>query len=410
LNERGIELAIATRGATVLLDQLGVEHPQLPVLTQRARSLADRAERLQVLPEVDPARRRGEEGLRGESLTLAGDIAKLDDSIAFAWLRERFASDPPREELLGYTTTIAAVAQSGERIDRVDFLAARLLSREHDGGQRDVLDEAEVSTLLARVVPETAIEPERRDKALGFFEQCADRLEGMESVDQLFDSGLYVDVKGFKAALAADRLDPAVLYASVLLSVAITNHLARHGARAAGGETGDTSHAFDRAPDEAAALEKRFQQARLSIARQTLRELRRNSWRTVALAAATVVCGVLALWSNAPSQRLRLQSAESAIVADVSELLLEGGFSSGEGQRVFVGSVDQARWDALDDAARGAALEGVATRLLEGMNVREALLLAQGEVVGQVVQGRVVFVSARRMETSDEEPAKDPER
>jgi hypothetical protein len=46
----------------------------------------------------------------------------------------------------------------------------------------------------------------------------------------MLGGGLYLEVQGYKKSLREKRLDPAILFACVLLSVAITNHLLRFAA------------------------------------------------------------------------------------------------------------------------------------------------------------------------------------
>jgi hypothetical protein len=161
---------------------------------------------------------------------LARQLLALDDDLPVAALRARFRRELITEEdVLGYARFIATAPPTADRAERLELLLTRLLTRELSDGQLELLPEQDFVRTLAAVVGARTTDDETRGRAIAFFTDAAQRLSAMKGVQDLFSSGLHVQLHAFRTDLGGARLDPAVLYASLLLDVALANHIARLG-------------------------------------------------------------------------------------------------------------------------------------------------------------------------------------
>jgi hypothetical protein len=161
---------------------------------------------------------------------VVGEMRILDDALPVAALRGRFRRELVTEDdVLGYARFIAAAPPTAPRAERLELLLTRLLTRALGDGQLELLPEQDFVRTLAAVVGDRTTDDKTRTEAITFFTNAAQRLAAMAGVQDLFSSGLHVELHGFRSGLGGARLDPAVLYASLLLDVALANHIARLG-------------------------------------------------------------------------------------------------------------------------------------------------------------------------------------
>lgn len=168
----------------------------------RRSKLADQIAVL--VEEIEHDALEADAGVPMSSFRLSFDETKLSYESAFA-----------------YTQFLAL--HLGERRDRIEFMVTRMLSRPGAGGPVIVPPE-EAKPLLEALTPRRAT-PDSRRTAIAFLHEAMGRLIRCSAIDEIFDSGLMIDLQGYKRTLGDDFLDPEILYALAALNVTLTERL-----------------------------------------------------------------------------------------------------------------------------------------------------------------------------------------
>jgi len=184
------------------------------------------------------AKLRAVPGVTAESLTILATIeAKLrtvesetlsaDGAIPTASFRQSFSETKVGyDTLIRYVQLLVSRLDSADRRDRVEFLATRLLSSATGVGQtKTLLPRASVDAVLRAICTGREVKAETRTAAVKHFEEAIQKVQGLQSVDDAFDGGLLLDVRGFKLSLGHDLIEPDILYAAVAFNVEIGNRL-----------------------------------------------------------------------------------------------------------------------------------------------------------------------------------------
>jgi hypothetical protein len=338
--------------------------------------------------------------VRSENIVLA-----IDESLPMSWFRERFAVLVDRAEesrlapetLYGLAAMLARRAKEPARVDRIEFIATRLLTRELPDGQLEALPEARFFEILDNLQLGIRAGDDVRDKAVAFFVDAATKLQRCASVGELLGGGLYLELQGYKKALREKRLDPAVLYASVLVSVAITNHLLRFAA----GEGIAHRTLLARVASTELDAEKILAASEdVQSRRRRLQELAGRTRRNPAIVlgvAAGVAAAVLILGLPS-SPAATLSPLPAAEVTALSPLLVEAALSDGEDGRLLVVRVDTTQWVRLRDDDRREAVRAVG-KASRARGATHVLLFDDAALVGHAQGNDVLFVleqNARR--------------
>lgn len=153
------------------------------------------------------------------------EVLETDARIEMAAFRLVFdESKMTFEQAYVYAQLLAVdITGHASRRDRVEFLVARMLSKASADGPVAISWE-EAAATLEGLSSHRATEESGRS-AVKFFHEAMSRLEQCTDVDEVFDSGLLLDLQGYKRALGADLLDPRILYSSTLLNNSITRRL-----------------------------------------------------------------------------------------------------------------------------------------------------------------------------------------
>ncbi|MBM4283065.1 MAG: hypothetical protein FJ137_20690 [Deltaproteobacteria bacterium] len=302
----------------------------------------------------------------------------IDAAMPMPWFRERFAriGDKRIDEALSAVALSRAAAffarraRDVARIDRIEFIATRLLTRELPDGQLEALPHADFFDLLEGLGLGIVAEPEMREKSVNFCLDVAQRLQEATTVETLLGSGAYLELQGHKKALREKRLDPAILYACILDSVAITNRLLRFAAveglshrmllaRVASTELSAETILATIEDDDASRGKTTFEtRARLSDdPRVRLAVACVASWLAWALLAP-----------GAPTTTLT--PLDAGRYTAISLALKAAEISDGDAPRLLIGHVEPRKWGSLTAAERRRVSES----LVRGVRQEEAVV------------------------------------
>lgn len=388
-----LEDARALLSSIELLVGLGAPESHLPGLRAKVRGLLERVQRA------------GEsDALRDDYRSLVGEFIKLDAKMPTTWFRQHLRFETTSaSSLLAYGRVLGHHSDSDDQFDRLELVVTRLISGQNDDGYRYPLGDDVAMPVLEAVSAGRMTTPERRQAAVGFFGEAADKLDKLTNLDAVFETGLYLDVKGYKRVLGKDRTDPVVLYAAVLLNTAISNFLHRPGIQAErvdklvqkeNKKIDEVYEAKDLDP-----VSQRFEEARRRMPAQRrkvtlLQRVRENRGVLVGLVALVLLSSaLLAVRPDLVLQEDETQGA--ALFQRLGGVTAEGTLYSRPGQRVAVGKVDSAKWAAMELAAR--KLE--AKRLLDELsthNLDSLQLFDDGVLVMHLTGERVAFLQTRR--------------
>lgn len=389
---------------------------------------------------VQPLRDALAAGPRDESLdALEATYLAIDEAIPSSIFRERLTQvQLDAAVLCPVAALLARHAQLTARLDRVELLATRMLTREVADGQLEALPEEDFLRVLDQIAPAVTLAANRRDPSVSFFIEAAQRLEGFTSAHDVFNSGLYMDVQGYKRGLRSHRLDPGILYASVLLSVAITNHLMRLVART-GAERGvvlariastdmKVDEIFSRreqldlarkreapqaapvaAPVQVTRKEKEAAKAKATAEAEAearakaraegglqppeLAAMNSQRGRRYALVAGVIlaIVGAGMIVRGPVSNVNTLVAMDGSATARISPLLASAELAKGAGKPTLWGRVHEPAWLSLSLAERKSAAAAM-VKSLAHKSIDNAFIFRGKSLVVQVDQGQLILV------------------
>jgi hypothetical protein len=307
-------------------------------------------------------------------------LFEIDAAMPMSWFRERFArigdkrleSELSSEALSRTANLLARRARDVARIDRIEFIATRLLTRELPDGQLEALPEGEFFQLLSQLSLGVTADDDTRDKAVAFCVSAAERLQQATSVETLLGSGVYLELQGYKKSLREKRLDAAILYACILLSVAITNYLIRFAAgeglahrtllaRVASTEL-DAEKILSAAEDtDADKLKPHF-----------ARSARLRDDPRLRLVVGIVIAFSIWTFGGPPHPTAVMSDLPPDRFGPISPVLQSALLSDGEAPRVFIARVVDKTWARLSPEEKRS--EAVAVRIARGVQQEEASL------------------------------------
>lgn len=335
----------------------------------------------------------------------------IDALIPMSWFRERFdLTQASSVAVADYAATLGRHAgEDAARLDRIQYLLTRLVSffvtPENDapGLRRQLLTDA---------LPPTALDARVRETAVAFCRDAALRLRTFATLKELFDSGFFVDVRGYKLSLRQQLLDPDVMTAVIELNEATTatidrlataektagKDLALHlsevdqrvkaiFARARGDETKRT--------ETLEAWLKRVQEARKKGERPPRHE-EFKPLRTLTVHERQLILGgfalllVLVLIFRMPNGQ-RIKELTAAECTAASPIVESCAVAPADKPRVFIGQVDKARWVLLGQGERRDAASQLALEVSQRGWVAGTVMF-EGRVVMQVENGQVLVV------------------
>ena len=394
------ERALAIEAAIAVLWPLTEKYK--PMLDEIRFDIARARDRLEdAAPSIDRAGSRFEESI----VACEQRVLEIDAYVAAGSYRKMAIRHLQPEQIARFAGLLARHAQDSlARIDRIELLATRLCARElHEGGG-GLRSRAEVVALLG-LAGCIAVDEESRARALGFFDAAAQRLATLTTVDDVFESGLYLDTRAYKVSLKERRLDPDVLHAAARFTIALekcVDGLPRSDkitqstlaarfqeaeeqvellfGKVLGPDSGVEGNRAPTAEDDLPRTDP------LPLLRRT--GVRRNALRALGIAVA-IAGAVLCVVRGRTSGNLR--SLPAAELARLSPLLESGSLSKGK-DSVLLARIPGSRWFLMSRSERRAAASDLRNRLLQ-RKIGAAVVFRDDDVLAiQIEQGRVLAV------------------
>lgn len=399
----------AVRAALALYRKMEVEAALLEELSALGEDLSSGLDEVLALPAGAPEREARRASLAAQVTEGERLFLSIDEELPPTWFEEkldrRLLSD---EEWFLYARALVDHADTTARRDRVERVTTLLLTRRLPDGQLELLSDSECLMAIARIAPTPLADEARREACMKFLTDAVQRLADMSSVRDVLESGLYLDLQGYKIALRKERLDPGILYAIVLTRVALNNHLVSFAA-----SEGITPEEVARriaqkdeevtnvlAEDERVARERR---ARVTRARPTERSAPAKA-KAAAMPAPgrgpllQRVAGLVLLAASialyflvVPRPQNQLVEMSVSDVGTLGDFLESGSLSRGQRQRIFLGKVKGAKWLFMSLDERRKAADELRQSLLR-RNVTSAMVFRDATLVVHIDQSRVILV------------------
>jgi hypothetical protein len=343
-------------------------------------------------------------------------LQTLDDLIPTSYFREHFdVSQASAVALADYAALLGRFAgDDSARLDRIQYLLTLLLSLfispEDDSPIRR-------RQLLAEALPASTTDPTMRETAVAFFRDAMVRLRSFRSLKEFFDSGYFVDVRGYKLSLRQHLLDPEVMTFVIELNEATTQTIERLAVAEKTSDQELEAHLAEvdqrlkaifsklRVDDAARTVRlkswlERAAQARAqgkkpprvnevaTPARAPVPPSRRNT-RPMVLAVIVVVLA-LVVWVR-PDNGQPLRELTPAQCVELSPLLTAGVVAPVDNPKVFIGQVDKSRWALMAQNERDEAARDFAAAVQQKGWFGGTVML-EDRVVIQVENGQVLVI------------------
>ena len=410
-------------------DSLRVLSSITPNDTRLAPLEQQRRELQAAVRQVGP-KAAGAAGLQNRLEQAERSLLEVDASVSPQLLRR--ALDPhalSAPTLMRFAGLLARhLDESAHRQDRFEYVVGCLLTMDVGGGCRAMLPEDEVGPILEHLCASTAEGDQSRAAALTFLGNATKRLESFRRIDDLFESGFYLDVYGYKYALRTALTDREILFASVHLSLTITNRLAELRDQ----EGMDRSTLDARVAAEEQRMHEIFRQAG-KLDDQAARASRSTTpprpsgapgpggrrskappkksvptlagpgsptrmapaqgpmrW-IIAIAVVALSCFGGLQVITAIQEDAELIPVDGSTLAGLSAALDDGALAAGKDGIVFVGQVSPSRWLLLSRLERRREAYQILDQL-HLLDVTAAIITREGHLVIQIDQSQVIYV------------------
>jgi hypothetical protein len=345
-----------------------------------------------------------EEGLARAELT-AHRVESAIDMIVFRDWVER--TGPEEARLRRHARFLTRHVLADVQRDRFEFLATRLLGTQDDEGRARMMSRDAAAPILEAILAErTNVARHRIADAVLFFRDATLQLATLTSLDDVFQGGFYLDVRGYKVAIGQDLLHPDLLYAVVAFNVAVQRRLEemrldetrsrRSLYKLIGESKGEIREAFG---EEGATEDDRFEEARRYLQRHRKNlevegERPRDDFKVIGrgvfalLLLALFIAGVGSLFFRDENHIVQMSPEELEWLCPALE---EGGVSRGSDEPTFIGRVSTERWMVLRPEEREENARLVLERL-EAQGVRAAWITRGRHPVINIANGAIVSV------------------
>jgi hypothetical protein len=355
-----------------------------------------------------------------EALLLAADASISQEAFKARWNREH----TDLRQLLRYARLLACRRFGiGYRRDRFEALALELLTLKLPSGRLQLMQRRRASQVLRQLLRglyRPATNNDDNNQAIAYLREALDKLDAITDAKQFFDSGLYLDVYGYKISRHDRILSPEFLYLSVAFEVDIHNLLLSWGQTSAS----ESGRPFSLAPvqlqlraqkEAAQAVFHDFHKPLAgSAAPPKVVENKRPRNHTAPQAKAAprapsklpryLAAGLFALTAlganlyvtDSIQFRHPPRMLSQSVLQTMSPLIVSGRLSA-DGKRLS-GSVSRPNWLRLSASERGRAAEQIASEL-KRRGIEHAQLLAYKDTAIEIDYGSVVFVDAAQTVT-----------
>ena len=158
-------------------------------------------------------------------------LLSLDDQIPDAVFKDRLDNTKQAKKIVARYGRLLASRRMppGPRRNRFEWLALQLLTRTTERGELVALTPDRARNVLQHLIgglPRKQRQQEL-DEALDYVHEAGKRIGELRNADELFDSGLFADLHGYKVSMREHLLSPEFIYLSVLVEVRLHNRLQR---------------------------------------------------------------------------------------------------------------------------------------------------------------------------------------
>jgi hypothetical protein len=156
-------------------------------------------------------------------------LLNLDDQIGDSVFDDRIANTKQSKKIIARYGRLLASRRMppGPRRNRFESLAVNLLTRRSELGGLVPLPPDRARNVLQHLIGglPRKVRQQEVDEATDYLHEVGKRLDDVRSVDQLFDSGLFADLHGYKVTMREHLTSPEFVYRSVLAEVKLRNRL-----------------------------------------------------------------------------------------------------------------------------------------------------------------------------------------
>ena len=356
-----------------LIDSLLPMVPELGPLADVRAALRPQAQVLGQRAE-DPRGILVVEAFERELATAIESLLRLDGGISMSLFREIF--DPEsvsRAELAQYAALLAYHSRGNQdRVDRVDFVVTHLAADRASNGEWKLRPYADLEGLLRPLWPEIGADPAAREAACAFFRAAVRRLEEFGKLQELVDSNVLHDTRGYRIALGRAFLDLPILYASSEFETAASNRMLVLG-RQEGKPPPEVRELllaiqkkadlvfrspdaqpikFDRPEPVAKVVAPTDGREQFGPKAEKLKAARRKKVRLLTLATVLLVAGtVRGVMALNEARGGKLTPVSEVEKVRLSPVLIEAAFSNGA-RKIMIARVDTTRWLVLPRSER----------------------------------------------------------
>lgn|GEM_PF-4031602 len=346
-----------------------------------------------------------------EALLLAADASISQEAFKARWNREH----TDLRQLLRYARLLASRRFGiGYRRDRFEALALELLTLKLPSGRLQLMQRRRASQVLRQLLRglyRPATNTDENKQSVQHLRDALDKLDAITDSQQFFDSGLYLDVYGYKISKHDRVLSPEFLYLSVAFEVDIHNLLLSWSQTSAF----ESGKPFSLAPvqlqlraqkEAAQAVFHDFHKplagsamppkVEASKAPEPKAKPQPAAASKLTRYAAAGLFALAALGTNLYfSDSLRVphlpDMLSQSVLQTMSPLIISGRLSS-DGKRLS-GSLSRTEWFELTPMERSLAAQQLASELKQ-RGIEHALLRAQRGTAIVITKGAVVYVDA----------------
>ena len=151
----------------------------------------------------------------------------LDDLVPPTAFRSRIEGrDHSRTVLARYARLLASRHfPAGQRRDRFEWLATRLLTTREADGHLAMLPKDRARVVLQHLIGGMPDRAAPDEEAIAHLQDAITKLDEIQSAQEFFDSGFYLDNHGYKVSMRDQLLAPDFLYLSVAFGAKVENRL-----------------------------------------------------------------------------------------------------------------------------------------------------------------------------------------
>jgi hypothetical protein len=341
-----------------------------------------------------------------EALLLAADASISQEAFKARWNREH----TDLRQLLRYARLLACRRFGiGYRRDRFEALALELLTLKLPSGRLQLMQRRRASQVLRQLLRglyRPATNTDENKQSIQHLRDALDKLDAITDSQQFFDSGLYLDVYGYKISKHDRVLSPEFLYLSVAFEVDIHNLLLSWSQTSAS----ESGKPFSLAPvqlqlraqkEAAQAVFHDFHKPLAGVAVPPKIDAPEAKPKPAAAGklARYIAAGAFALAALGTNlyfnDGLRVphlpDMLSQSVLQTMSPLIISGQISP-DGKRLS-GSLSRPEWLELTPVERTQAAQQLA-RELKRRGIEHALLKAQHGTAIVITKGAVAYVDA----------------